>query len=606
MSPGVWVDKGGHGDPDNAIVTGGQCRMGVRSGNWVVDIELQLGGFITDTENTSWKCVHEINNYWVSRYPSALVLTVVDNTSIKLDWTNNGNADYTEVSIERSSVGGTPVEIDTVVAGLATFTNTELTANHYTYRLRYRKGTTSYSAYCTAVANEWSLKMYDVNTWNISDFLNESSMTKNVSNQTSSVAVLFGANNPLVQAGADNIKPVWSAEGLTFDGVRQFIQAVAALNQPTWVYLCLKQITFTDNDYIIDGITLTTGSVNQKTTSPNLVMFAGGTYSLPNTQLAVNTLGIMRMLYNSTASKFQINNGIETRGLTGTNNMGGISLGRPGSYDGAYSHILVKGILVRTILDNIYDVQDFYNDFNTKYSVGAPETFPSGPAFDNGKVVFEFDDGRDSQYDLGFPIFTAQGISVSIMIHGSVVGTAGYVTWAELQEMNTAGINIECHNYADQYMHLLSSAAIITALNNNTTAFTTNSLPAPTEITFPNNYYSKESLEATAGLRNSNVARVVTPATLDSYIPNYKGTNPLLLSAVATDGISDAEVILMKALMDATLLNKSALIIINHSITVDGVGMSIKTTRLNELIDYAQLIGLDIDTRKQLYTAMIS
>lgn len=59
-SAGVWVDCGGYGDPDNAIVTGGQCRMGVRNGNWCVDIELQLGGFVTNVEDTSWKCVHEI------------------------------------------------------------------------------------------------------------------------------------------------------------------------------------------------------------------------------------------------------------------------------------------------------------------------------------------------------------------------------------------------------------------------------------------------------------------------------------------------------------------------------------------------------------------
>lgn len=62
-SAGVWVDKGGHGDPDNAIVTGGQCRMGVRGGNWCVDIELQVGGFVTNVEDTSWKCVHEIQKW---------------------------------------------------------------------------------------------------------------------------------------------------------------------------------------------------------------------------------------------------------------------------------------------------------------------------------------------------------------------------------------------------------------------------------------------------------------------------------------------------------------------------------------------------------------
>lgn len=62
VSAGVWEDKGGHGDPDNEIVSGGQCRMGVRGGNWCIDIELQLNGFVTNTEDTSWKCVQEVDS----------------------------------------------------------------------------------------------------------------------------------------------------------------------------------------------------------------------------------------------------------------------------------------------------------------------------------------------------------------------------------------------------------------------------------------------------------------------------------------------------------------------------------------------------------------
>lgn len=94
------------------------------------------------------------SSYWATRTPSDLVLTALSPTSIKLDWTNAGTADYDGHSIERSGDGITYAEIDTVLVGTNTFTDIGLThGTPYYYRVRAYKNT-NYSDYCTPVLGE--------------------------------------------------------------------------------------------------------------------------------------------------------------------------------------------------------------------------------------------------------------------------------------------------------------------------------------------------------------------------------------------------------------------------------------------------------------------
>lgn len=54
-----WENIGGYGDPSDEI-TGAICRMGVRDGNWIVDIELTATGF-AGSEDTDWKNIGGID-----------------------------------------------------------------------------------------------------------------------------------------------------------------------------------------------------------------------------------------------------------------------------------------------------------------------------------------------------------------------------------------------------------------------------------------------------------------------------------------------------------------------------------------------------------------
>ena len=86
--------------------------------------------------------------------PSALALTVLSETSIKLDWTNNStNAEG--VSIERSTDGTNYSQLTTVLPTVATYTDTTGTDGiRYYYRLKSYKGS-KYSDQSTA-QNDWT------------------------------------------------------------------------------------------------------------------------------------------------------------------------------------------------------------------------------------------------------------------------------------------------------------------------------------------------------------------------------------------------------------------------------------------------------------------
>jgi len=91
-----------------------------------------------------------VNWYWLTRYPSLLILTINTDTQATLDWTNNGVADYDDIRIERGTTLFNFAEIDDVPLGSNTYADGGLTPQTYYWRIRYRNGV-NYSAYSNVV-----------------------------------------------------------------------------------------------------------------------------------------------------------------------------------------------------------------------------------------------------------------------------------------------------------------------------------------------------------------------------------------------------------------------------------------------------------------------
>lgn len=66
-------------------------------------------------------------------------------------------------------------------------------------------------------------------------------------------------------------------------------------------------------------------------------------------------------------------------------------------------------------------------------------------------VIFTFDDGLESCFDLGFPALVAAGASADFFVNPRQVGTRGFATWPQLRRMSDAGMSIQSHGLDHRY-----------------------------------------------------------------------------------------------------------------------------------------------------------
>jgi hypothetical protein len=155
-----------------------------------------------------------------------------------------------------------------------------------------------------------------------------------------------GNGRHLLQATATNQPAVQTDGSLLFDGADNFMKCDAfTLNQPETVYFLGKQVTYTLDDTIWDGNATNSGRCFQQTNSPEIKAHAG-TGSSANSDLAVDTYGVVVAVYNGANSLIQVNNGTPVTGNFGAANMGGFMIGSDGTGTARWGHIQVKEVIL--------------------------------------------------------------------------------------------------------------------------------------------------------------------------------------------------------------------------------------------------------------------
>jgi peptidoglycan/xylan/chitin deacetylase (PgdA/CDA1 family) len=66
-------------------------------------------------------------------------------------------------------------------------------------------------------------------------------------------------------------------------------------------------------------------------------------------------------------------------------------------------------------------------------------------------VIFTFDDGHESNYEVAFPLLAQLGATADFFVNPAQVGTPGFATWAQLREMSDGGMSIQSHGYDHAY-----------------------------------------------------------------------------------------------------------------------------------------------------------
>lgn len=301
-------------------------------------------------------------SYWTTRTISNLNVTTTSDTEQTITATLTGTG-YDGVSWEYS-INGVTYNVHGTSA-LGTYSATGLTeATKYYWRARLYKGT-HYSSYCSSdwdVTRPTAMTDGDTVAWFLQDL---TTITKDGSNLVSRWNDKLGSGHDLIQATGTN-QPTWSADGITFDGVDNKMEtANFTYNVPAFWYLVLKQLSWTNTETMVEGKDNSYILLRQAGTTPKLGLYAGTALNEGTGKLAINTLGIVRCLFNGANSSLQINNETANTGNSGTvTALGGIKLGEE---DGAYSHFLIKEVIFRKAADAAATQTKFYNFLAAKH-----------------------------------------------------------------------------------------------------------------------------------------------------------------------------------------------------------------------------------------------
>lgn len=167
-------------------------------------------------------------------------------------------------------------------------------------------------------------------------------ITKDGSNLVSQWNDMRGSGRDLLATGTQ--RPTWTANGVLFNGFTNVIKAIFDWNQPEWILICLKQLTWTNGAYIMDGNSNASARIWDVTPSPNIQQYAGVEGS-PNGNLTVNTLMILRALFSGLNSYTQVNETAKVISNAGVNNADALTIGARGGLNSGYSNILVTDII---------------------------------------------------------------------------------------------------------------------------------------------------------------------------------------------------------------------------------------------------------------------
>lgn len=76
------------------------------------------------------------------------------------------------------------------------------------------------------------------------------------------------------------------------------------------------------------------------------------------------------------------------------------------------------------------------------------------------RVAISFDDGELGQCTHALPALVARGMTATFFITTSWVGRAGFVTWAHLRDMKSAGMSIQSHTHTHPFLSELDERAL--------------------------------------------------------------------------------------------------------------------------------------------------
>ena len=74
-------------------------------------------------------------------------------------------------------------------------------------------------------------------------------------------------------------------------------------------------------------------------------------------------------------------------------------------------------------------------------------------------IIISFDDGWEEQYSTAFPILTKYGLSGTFFVYTHPLDHTEYMTWAQVQELAAAGMDIQSHSITHPHLRTMAPDA---------------------------------------------------------------------------------------------------------------------------------------------------
>jgi peptidoglycan/xylan/chitin deacetylase (PgdA/CDA1 family) len=221
-----------------------------------------------------------------------------------------------------------------------------------------------------------------------------------------------------------------------------------------------------------------------------------------------------------------------------------------------------------------------------KYSVVAME----GPVFRRPIVSLTFDDGWESNYMTVFPLLKQYGMTSNQYIVTNFIGTTGYMTASQVQEMSAAGNEIGSHTQSHSDLTTLTSAKVNTELKQSQWVLSTLLGKPVTSFAIPYDSYNANVMTAIKKYYASSRTSDVGFNTLDTL-------NRYAILTQNVDVTTTSEQV--KSWIDTAIQTKSWLVLLYHQVDTSGSDYSTTPAQFEENLKYLQSTGVSVQTVSQ-------